>query len=175
MQNYPHVITRRKSDVNLNVEMPPDDAVIEPVQLPLEIKAKKVYTTPESMHTQEAKTVIGRQESGDAKDDRKKSYPNVHGSLHKDKPKEPSRAPPQQTNWLRQISTTDFHYLKDMPLYKNSMMHRGAMLSITRYRLKASSLPDMYKNSSWSLDSDSDDEMVSKNYAMSKTKSSTYS
>lgn len=155
-QNYPHLVTRRKSDVNLNVDGPPADAVTEPAQLSVDIKAKK-HRTSESEHKHEAK-----HESGDAKHENvKKSNPDVNAT-HKDKPKEAPKAPPQQPNWLRQISTTDHHYLKDMPLYKNSMMHRGAMLSITRYKLKASSLPDMYRNSSWSLDSDSDDEWVRK-------------
>lgn len=38
-------------------------------------------------------------------------------------------------------------YLKDMKMHRHSLTYRGAMLNINRYRLRASSCPDIYRNS----------------------------
>ncbi|GBP60076.1 Monocarboxylate transporter 12 [Eumeta japonica] len=68
----------------------------------------------------------------------------------------------QPKDWLRKQIWTDHHYLRAMPLYRNNIMYRGAMLNIPRYKLRASSLPNIYKNSTWSLMdfSNSDEELV---------------
>lgn len=159
LQNYPDVLTRRHSDVHLNVDSP--ENAPPPAQLPMEIKAKK----PKDGTEREAK----KSESEGVKTEVVKLNTNVNSTKQKVGPKDSKishhqqqqqQQQQQEQSWFRQIST-DHHYLRDVPLYKSSMMHRGAMMSITRYRLRALSLPDMYRNSSWSLDSESDDEMVS--------------
>ncbi|XP_071438568.1 monocarboxylate transporter 12-like [Hetaerina americana] len=38
-------------------------------------------------------------------------------------------------------------YLKDLRVHRHSLTYRGAMLNISRYRLRASSCPDIYRNS----------------------------
>lgn len=38
-------------------------------------------------------------------------------------------------------------YLNDMRMHRHSLTYRGAMLNINRYRLRASSCPDIYRNS----------------------------
>ncbi|KOC60127.1 Monocarboxylate transporter 12 [Habropoda laboriosa] len=38
-------------------------------------------------------------------------------------------------------------YLKDVRVHRHSLTYRGAMLNINRYRLRASSCPDIYRNS----------------------------
>ncbi|XP_059610624.1 uncharacterized protein LOC132257652 [Phlebotomus argentipes] len=38
-------------------------------------------------------------------------------------------------------------YLKDLRMHRHSLTYRGAMLNINRYRLRASSCPDIYRNS----------------------------
>ncbi|XP_043261785.1 uncharacterized protein LOC122402773 isoform X1 [Colletes gigas] len=38
-------------------------------------------------------------------------------------------------------------YLKDIRMHRHSLTYRGAMLNIHRYRLRASSCPDIYRNS----------------------------
>lgn len=38
-------------------------------------------------------------------------------------------------------------YLKDIRVHRHSLTYRGAMLNINRYRLRASSCPDIYRNS----------------------------
>uniref|UniRef100_A0A2M4AGP0 Putative monocarboxylate transporter n=1 Tax=Anopheles triannulatus TaxID=58253 RepID=A0A2M4AGP0_9DIPT len=49
-----------------------------------------------------------------------------------------SVAPPQGTT---------ASYLKDLRMHRHSLTYRGAMLNIQRYRLRASSCPDIYRNS----------------------------
>ncbi|XP_063894889.1 monocarboxylate transporter 14 [Helicoverpa armigera] len=167
LQNYPDVITRRHSEVNLNVENPED--VREPAKLPVEIKAKKPKDGAEGdakkTENEPAKTETGKSNTNKnepVKTETGKSNTNINSTKQKVTQKD-SKTPQQQQqlqpSWFRQISITDHHYLRDVPLYRNTMMHRGAMMSITRYKLRASSLPDMYRNSSWSLYSESDDEM----------------
>ncbi|XP_012284043.1 uncharacterized protein LOC105701680 [Orussus abietinus] len=55
---------------------------------------------------------------------------------------------------LRRSSTVVEHprrlptaYLKDIRVHRHSLTYRGAMLNINRYRLRASSCPDIYRNS----------------------------
>lgn len=59
----------------------------------------------------------------------------------------------QRPDWIsRQF--TDHHYLRDIRVHRNSIMHRGAMMNIAKYKLRASSCPDIYKNSMWSIEED---------------------
>lgn len=48
------------------------------------------------------------------------------------------------TDQQRKLPTA---YLKDIRVHRQSLTYRGAMLNITRYRLRASSCPDIYRNS----------------------------
>ncbi|XP_008213655.1 uncharacterized protein LOC100123202 isoform X1 [Nasonia vitripennis] len=66
-------------------------------------------------------------------------------------------------NWLRKVNHPDGQlrrssasehsrrlptaYLKDIRVHRHSLTYRGAMLNINRYRLRASSCPDIYRNS----------------------------
>ncbi|CAH0587868.1 unnamed protein product [Chrysodeixis includens] len=151
LQNYSDVITRRHSEANLNVEN--TENVGEPAKLAVEVKAKKPKEGGDEKKVEK--------EAKEEKTEESKSNTNINSTkpklVAKDS-KTPQAQPQQQAGWFKQIST-DHHYLKDVPLYRNTMMHRGAMMSITRYKLKSSSLPDMYRNSSWSLYSESDIEM----------------
>lgn len=49
-----------------------------------------------------------------------------------------------RTTGLRTPTTA---YLKDLRMHRHSLTYRGAMLNIQRYRLRASSCPDIYRNS----------------------------
>lgn len=55
-------------------------------------------------------------------------------------------------DWFKKQLSVNHHYLKDLKMPKNSLSHRNAMLNIGRYRLKASSCPDIYKNSMITID-----------------------
>lgn len=50
-------------------------------------------------------------------------------------------------NLKRNPSLRYSNYLKNMRVHRNSIHYRGAMLSTHRYRLKASSCPNIYRNS----------------------------
>ncbi|XP_032677475.1 monocarboxylate transporter 9-like isoform X2 [Odontomachus brunneus] len=49
--------------------------------------------------------------------------------------------------WLRRQFSTNTHYFKDIRVHRNSVMYRGAVLNLRKYRLRASSCPDIYTNS----------------------------
>ncbi|KAF5282490.1 hypothetical protein FQR65_LT14260 [Abscondita terminalis] len=51
---------------------------------------------------------------------------------------------PPRLNPHKRIPTA---YLKDLRVHRLSLTYRGAMLNINRYRLRASSCPDIYRNS----------------------------
>ncbi|XP_023946558.2 monocarboxylate transporter 9 [Bicyclus anynana] len=55
-------------------------------------------------------------------------------------------------DWFSRQIQTDHHYLKGIRVHRNSIMHRGAMMNIAKYKLRASSCPDIYKNSMWSME-----------------------
>lgn len=50
-------------------------------------------------------------------------------------------------NLKRNVSLRYSNYLKNMRVHRNSIHYRGAMLNTHRYRLKASSCPNIYRNS----------------------------
>lgn len=47
----------------------------------------------------------------------------------------------------RNLSVKNSHYFQNMRIHRNSIHYRGAMLNTHRYRLKASSCPNIYRNS----------------------------
>ncbi|CAG9584927.1 unnamed protein product [Danaus chrysippus] len=49
--------------------------------------------------------------------------------------------------WLKKQLSVNHHYLRDLKMPINSLSHRNAMLNIKKYKLKASSCPDIFKNS----------------------------
>lgn len=53
------------------------------------------------------------------------------------------------------------HYLKNIKLHKHSVMYRGAMLNIPKYRLRASSCPDIYRNSMITLSPENEEKWYS--------------
>ncbi|XP_012537816.1 monocarboxylate transporter 5 [Monomorium pharaonis] len=53
--------------------------------------------------------------------------------------------------WLRRQFSTNTHYFKDIRVHRNSVMYRGAVLNLHKYRLRASSCPDIYRNSMTTL------------------------
>lgn len=64
----------------------------------------------------------------------------------------------ERQDWLSKQIGTDHHYLRDIRVHRNSIMHRGAMMNIAKYKLRASSCPDIYRNSMWSVE-DQDEQV----------------
>ncbi|XP_028160179.1 monocarboxylate transporter 14-like [Ostrinia furnacalis] len=159
LQNYPDILTRRHSEINLNVEAPPADAVTEPAKLPVQVKIKKPKDITESDVNKSSEKIV--EHEGEHKKTKDASKSTVNDTKQTPRAKEHSpkkEVRGQSSSWLVRQLSTDHHYFKDMPLYRNTIMYRGTMMNIPRYRLKASSLPDIYKNSMWSIESESDDE-----------------
>ncbi|KAF7989933.1 hypothetical protein HCN44_008607 [Aphidius gifuensis] len=63
--------------------------------------------------------------------------------------------------WLRRQFTTNTHYFKDIRVHRNSVMYRGAVLNLHKYRLRASSCPDIYRNSMTTLAKESKEKWYS--------------
>ncbi|XP_041977950.1 monocarboxylate transporter 9-like [Aricia agestis] len=55
-------------------------------------------------------------------------------------------------DWLKKQLSVNHHYLRDLKMPLNSISHRNAMLNIKKYKLKASSCPDIFKNSMITFD-----------------------
>lgn len=56
-------------------------------------------------------------------------------------------SPLRRSSTLEQSRRVPTAYLKDIKMHRRSLTYRGAMLNINRYRLRASSCPDIYRNS----------------------------
>ncbi|KAM3958380.1 monocarboxylate transporter 9 [Aphomia sociella] len=165
LQNYPDLITRRRSENNINVDAPAVEAHNDPPKLPVQIKIKMPIQESENKNKTESSKQENKTDDDSTKPKEVSKSANEHTSQsvkHKDKSHHTSNKDfkaPQPTNWLARQISTDHHYLKDMPLYRNTIMYRGAMMNIPRYKLRTSSLPDIYRNSMWSIGSESDDEL----------------
>lgn len=64
--------------------------------------------------------------------------------IKKASPVSHSRHPGGPEGQIRKLPTA---YLRDIRIHRHSLTYRGAMLNINRYRLRASSCPDIYRNS----------------------------
>lgn len=63
--------------------------------------------------------------------------------------------------WLRRQFSTNTHYFKDIRVHRNSVMYRGAVLNLHKYRLRASSCPNIYRNSMTTLAKESEEKWYS--------------
>ncbi|EDW01998.1 monocarboxylate transporter 14 [Drosophila grimshawi] len=69
-----------------------------------------------------------------------------------------SKKPSQhRSNLRRNISIRNSNYLKDMRIHRNSIHYRGAMLNTHRYHLRASSCPNIYRNSMTTIAKEEED------------------
>nr|CAD7256594.1 unnamed protein product [Timema shepardi] len=69
---------------------------------------------------------------------------------------------PHQMDSHKRLQTCGFiqpvHYLKDIRVHRNSVMYRGAILNLNKYRLRASSCPDIYRNSMTTIAKETEEE-----------------
>ncbi|XP_030388021.1 uncharacterized protein LOC115634450 [Scaptodrosophila lebanonensis] len=68
-----------------------------------------------------------------------------------------SKKPGHRSNLRRNISIRNSNFLKDMRIHRNSIHYRGAMLNTHRYRLRASSCPNIYRNSMTTIAKEEED------------------
>ncbi|XP_052125590.1 monocarboxylate transporter 14-like isoform X3 [Frankliniella occidentalis] len=57
----------------------------------------------------------------------------------------------------QQVRKLPTSYLRDLRVHRHSLTYRGAMLNINRYRLRASSCPDIYRNSMTTIAKEKDE------------------
>ncbi|XP_063977288.1 monocarboxylate transporter 14-like isoform X1 [Diachasmimorpha longicaudata] len=63
--------------------------------------------------------------------------------------------------WLRRQFNTNTHYFKDIRVHRNSLMYRGAVMNLHKYRLRASSCPNIYRNSMTTLAKENEEKWYS--------------
>ncbi|XP_021696903.1 uncharacterized protein LOC5565651 isoform X2 [Aedes aegypti] len=78
--------------------------------------------------------------------------PNVNTTVTLVVPKQKKIHPKHKNGGLRRTNISQHplrysHYLQNMRVHRNSIHYRGALLNTARYRLKASSCPNIYRNS----------------------------
>lgn len=141
VENYPSLLSvRSQSEIQLNKEPSPS-----PIEDTSDIYLKLKVRTP--------KKQLNRLDSVKEED-------VIEGkSVDNERSKQIHRKATHK-HWLQKQLSTDHRYLRRMPLFRTTIMHRGAMLNIPKYRLKASSMPNIYKNSTWSLSTESDYDSV---------------
>lgn len=130
LQNYPSMLAlRSNSEQKLPVEPAPSKN--KPITMAMKLKLKK-----KKKEEFESKLDMVREK--------------LLQPIPENRPAEISPRS-QRPDWIsRQF--TDHHYLRDIRVHRNSIMHRGAMMNIAKYKLRASSCPDIYKNSMWSME-----------------------
>ncbi|XP_075973916.1 monocarboxylate transporter 14-like [Anticarsia gemmatalis] len=132
LQNYPSLLALRSSSEQKLNEPAPEGSKSKPVTMSMKFKLNK------------------------KEKERKKEFESkldmVREKLLQPIPEnKPAVIQPRQDWWTRQFHT-DHHYLRGIRVHRNSIMHRGAMMNIAKYKLRASSCPDIYRNSMWSVE-----------------------
>ncbi|KAH8372876.1 hypothetical protein KR009_007032 [Drosophila setifemur] len=79
---------------------------------------------------------------------------SITGIRRLSRSKKPSH---HRSNLRRNISIRNSNFLKDMRIHRNSIHYRGAMLNTHRYRLRASSCPNIYRNSMTTIAKEEED------------------
>ncbi|KAM3960601.1 monocarboxylate transporter 14 [Aphomia sociella] len=129
LQNYPSLLAlRSNSEQKLSTEPSSETSKGKPVTVAMKLKLNKK----------------------DKKDFEKK-LEKVREKLLQPIPENKETACTRQ-DWFTRQFYTDHHYLRDLRVHRNSIMHRGAMMNIAKYKLRASSCPDIYRNSMWSME-----------------------
>lgn len=88
-----------------------------------------------------------REKSTDKEDDYNENFVTTASEKQIQKTIKKQDSKGERREWLRKQLSVNYHYFKDLRMPKNSIMHRNAMLNISKYRLRASSCPNIYKNS----------------------------
>ncbi|CAH3898114.1 unnamed protein product [Pieris brassicae] len=100
----------------------------------------------------DGKTKISKKE----KKEFEKKMENVKDKLLQPIPENNVITPKARQDWFTRNIQADHNYLRGIRVHRNSIMHRGAMMNIAKYKLRASSCPDIYKNSMWSVKEEED-------------------
>ncbi|XP_023246742.1 uncharacterized protein LOC106643525 [Copidosoma floridanum] len=138
VQNYPSLmITSRSFSDSSGLHEPtsPPSARFVPVVSPLAAEDKG-----EPHHRDDKPELLQRQK----KEEEEERQGEVAEWWSRDKPEARLRRSSIAAEHPRRFTTA---YLKDIRMHRHSLTYRGAMLNINRYRLRASSCPDILRNS----------------------------
>lgn len=142
LENYPSLLFCRSTSLK-GINKMDDKAEIGPVRVPVTV----------SMKLKKAKPLIGAISND-------KNNGQLVKSLDHTEPLLPTRINGPNVNILPRVNSLPWilkkhvqqpGYLKNIKMHRNSVMYRGAMLNIRKYRLRASSCPDIYRNSMTTL------------------------
>lgn len=132
LENYPNLLScRSSSDTELN-QLPEENTITSSrVPLKFSVKLRKPDDFPLELKTPTLETIQEKDEgNGEAISPNKTRVPLWRSISYKAR---------------NQIQTHT--YLKNIRFRKNSIGYRGAMLNIHKYKMKASSCPDLFRNS----------------------------
>lgn len=171
LENYPSLLLCRSSSLNTLNKSPVESVPARvPVTMSMRLKqAKKAVTAAITSPTGASATPPESGVMSPASDPAGVpllSECEVKPQILKSPVKQPksilTKPPPSDSlPWLKRqfsVNTPPQHYLKNIRVHRNSVMYRGAMLNIHKYRLRASSCPDIYRNSMTTIARESDEK-----------------
>ncbi|XP_022916765.2 monocarboxylate transporter 14-like [Onthophagus taurus] len=140
LENYPSLLFSRSiSDHRLNKIKETNDTTMNRVPVTLSMKLKKAKDT-----NCEKKLVHQHSMPNNNKESMTRQRKTSLEHIPTTKPITRS----DSVSWfMKQLGMNTHHHFKNIKLHRNSVMHRGAMLNIHKYRLRASSCPNIYRNS----------------------------
>lgn len=134
LENYPSILSCRSASLKNLSNVTEDEPPIVTTRIPvtMSMKIKKAKNNPVSKEAPEEIT---------------SKTPMLR---HRD-----------SLRWLKESLPQKHHHLRNIKIHKNSMMYRGAMLNMPRYRLRASSCPDIFRNSMVTLATETEEVKTS--------------
>lgn len=160
LENYPSLLTcRSMSDNGKLNQIPPDVATKRiPLTMSMRLKAHKKKTS-----TTMAPTTILEHTSMENLETCATPLLPVEAMIPGVIMKATDKAIPTLPYPRRQMSVRDSgqHYLKHIRVHRNSVMYRGATLNLPRYHLRASSCPNIYRNSMTTIARDTEEKWYS--------------
>ncbi|CAL1679665.1 unnamed protein product [Lasius platythorax] len=140
LQNYPSLLISSKSCSDsgaLHDQLSTPSARFIPTPSPLAESKTENEKDKDMREDNDERTLRGEQQ-------RHSVEPAYLWWLKKIDPDTPLRRSSTLTEQPKRLPTA---YLNDIRMHRHSLTYRGAMLNINRYRLRASSCPDIYRNS----------------------------
>lgn len=156
LENYPGLLLCRSISDHGRLNAHETVATHVPVTMSMQVKPTKKeqqQQAPAAVEDKAAQPLLPDEKVSSPPSPTKrymKSGANGHQNHHPHHhhPNAPPRA--DSLPWLRRqfsMKENTHHYLRNIRMHRNSVMYRGAMLNIHKYRLRASSCPDIYRNS----------------------------
>ncbi|GJQ72426.1 hypothetical protein Trydic_g3503 [Trypoxylus dichotomus] len=147
LENYPSLLAcRSTSDNRLNKlhNISEDDPLRVPVTVSMKIK--KDNPKEEEQNPKQRTKKLVHQQSLPSKGHEPVVNVERKNSLDHNTLKALQRS--DSVGWLlKHLGTNTHNNFKNIRLHRNSLMYRGAMMNIHKYHLRASSCPDIYRNS----------------------------